>query len=36
VVEKTGKKINLIPGEVSNIKITEPVDLLIAEQWFTH
>jgi 2-C-methyl-D-erythritol 4-phosphate cytidylyltransferase len=36
VVEKTGKKINLIPGEVSNIKITEPVDLLIAEKWFTH
>lgn len=35
VVEKTGKKINLIQGEVSNIKITEPVDLLIAEQWFT-
>ncbi|NCW88257.1 MAG: 2-C-methyl-D-erythritol 4-phosphate cytidylyltransferase [Chitinophagia bacterium] len=34
VVEKTGKKINLIQGEVSNIKITEPVDLLIAEQWF--
>ena len=35
VVEKTGKKINLIQGEISNIKITEPVDLLIAEQWLT-
>jgi 2-C-methyl-D-erythritol 4-phosphate cytidylyltransferase len=36
VVERTGKKINLIAGEVSNIKITQPVDLLIATQWLTN
>ena len=35
VVEKAGKKVNLITGEVSNIKITQPVDLLIATQWLT-
>lgn len=32
VVEKTGVKINLVEGEVSNIKITTPIDLLIAEK----
>jgi 2-C-methyl-D-erythritol 4-phosphate cytidylyltransferase len=32
VVEKTGVKINLIEGEATNIKITRPVDLLIAEK----
>ncbi len=32
VVEKTGIAINLIEGETSNIKITSPVDLLIAEK----
>ena len=33
VVELTGKKIHLIEGEESNIKITQPVDLLIAKQY---
>ena len=32
VVEKTDVKINLVEGEVSNIKITKPVDLVIAER----
>ena len=32
VVERLGVKINLIEGEASNIKITHPVDLLIAEK----
>jgi 2-C-methyl-D-erythritol 4-phosphate cytidylyltransferase len=32
VIESTGVKINLIEGEVTNIKITRPVDLLIAEK----
>jgi 2-C-methyl-D-erythritol 4-phosphate cytidylyltransferase len=32
VVEKTGVKINLIEGETTNIKITRPVDLIIAER----
>ena len=32
VVERTGIKINIIPGDGSNIKITQPVDLLIAEK----
>lgn len=32
VVEKMGVKINLIEGEATNIKITRPVDLLIAEK----
>jgi len=32
VVEKTGVAINLVEGEPTNIKITRPVDLLIAEQ----
>ena len=32
VVEKLGIKINLIEGESNNIKITRPIDLLIAEK----
>lgn len=32
VVEKLGVKINLIEGEITNIKITRPLDLLIAEK----
>ncbi len=32
VVEKLGVKINLVDGEETNIKITRPVDLLIAEK----
>ncbi|MDE3251144.1 MAG: 2-C-methyl-D-erythritol 4-phosphate cytidylyltransferase, partial [Bacteroidota bacterium] len=32
VVEAFGGKIHLIDGEYSNIKITRPVDLIIAEQ----
>ncbi len=32
VVEKMGVKINLIEGEPTNIKITTPVDLIIAER----
>lgn len=32
VVEAFGLKISIIPGEDTNIKITRPVDLLIAEQ----
>jgi 2-C-methyl-D-erythritol 4-phosphate cytidylyltransferase len=32
VVEKSGLKINLIEGEWSNIKITFPVDLIVAEK----
>ncbi len=32
VVEQTGVKINLIEGEVTNIKITRPIDLVIAEK----
>jgi 2-C-methyl-D-erythritol 4-phosphate cytidylyltransferase len=32
VVESTGVKINLIEGETNNIKITQPVDLIIAEK----
>ena len=31
VVEAFGLKISLVEGEVDNIKITRPVDLLIAE-----
>jgi 2-C-methyl-D-erythritol 4-phosphate cytidylyltransferase len=31
VVEKTGAKINLVEGEQTNIKITQPIDLVIAE-----
>jgi len=32
VVEKLGVKINLIDGEATNIKITRPIDLVIAEK----
>jgi 2-C-methyl-D-erythritol 4-phosphate cytidylyltransferase len=32
VVERLGIKINLVEGEYSNIKVTKPVDLLIAEK----
>jgi 2-C-methyl-D-erythritol 4-phosphate cytidylyltransferase len=32
VVEKTGVKINLIEGESTNIKITRPLDMMIAEK----
>jgi 2-C-methyl-D-erythritol 4-phosphate cytidylyltransferase len=32
VVEKTGISIHLVEGEATNIKITSPVDLLIAEK----
>jgi 2-C-methyl-D-erythritol 4-phosphate cytidylyltransferase len=32
VVEQLGVKINLVEGEQSNIKITRPLDLLIAEK----
>lgn len=31
VVERLGVKINLVEGETTNIKITQPIDLLIAE-----
>ena len=33
VVELAGAKIHLVEGEESNIKITKPVDLLIAKQY---
>ncbi len=36
VVEKTGKKINLVPGNLENIKITTQVDLMIAEALFPY
>lgn len=32
VVERLGVKINLVEGETTNIKITQPVDILIAEK----
>jgi len=32
VVEKTGLRIHLVEGETSNIKITSPLDLLLAEK----
>jgi 2-C-methyl-D-erythritol 4-phosphate cytidylyltransferase len=32
VVESMGAKINLIEGESTNIKITQPIDLVIAER----
>lgn len=32
VAERMGEKINLVEGETSNIKITRPIDLLIAER----
>lgn len=35
VVEKSGHPVYLIEGEAQNIKITRPIDLLIAEQMLT-
>ncbi|MFZ9695375.1 MAG: 2-C-methyl-D-erythritol 4-phosphate cytidylyltransferase [Chitinophagaceae bacterium] len=35
VVETTGRSLTLVEGEESNIKITRPVDLLIAAQWLS-
>jgi 2-C-methyl-D-erythritol 4-phosphate cytidylyltransferase len=32
VAEKAGAKINLVEGDSSNIKITRPIDLLVAER----
>lgn len=32
VVEKSGTRIHLVEGEASNIKITRPIDLVIAEK----
>lgn len=32
VVERLGMKINLVEGEATNIKITRPIDILIAEK----
>ena len=32
VVERSGVKINLVDGDVTNIKITKPIDLVIAEK----
>jgi 2-C-methyl-D-erythritol 4-phosphate cytidylyltransferase len=32
VVEASGGKVNLIAGEINNIKITTPIDLVIAEK----
>jgi 2-C-methyl-D-erythritol 4-phosphate cytidylyltransferase len=32
VVEAFGLKVHLVPGEDTNIKITMPADLLLAEQ----
>ena len=32
VVERLGVKIHLVEGESSNIKITRPLDLVIAER----
>jgi len=32
VIEAFGLKVNLVPGEENNIKITRPVDLVMAEQ----
>ena len=34
LVERTGKKVYLVPGSRDNIKITTPIDLLIAEAIF--
>lgn len=33
VVEQTGRSISLVEGEETNIKITRPIDLLIAERY---
>lgn len=35
LMESIGAEINLIPGEESNLKITFPVDLKIAEAWLS-
>ena len=35
VVEAMGVTVSLIEGEEQNIKITTPIDLLIAAQWLT-
>ena len=35
VVETKGRTLTLVEGEESNIKITRPVDLLIASQWLS-
>jgi 2-C-methyl-D-erythritol 4-phosphate cytidylyltransferase len=32
VAERAGEKIHLIEGEVTNIKVTQPLDLILAEQ----
>ena len=32
VVERLGVKINLVEGDIANIKITRPIDIVIAEQ----
>ena len=32
VVERLGGKVDLIEGEASNIKVTWPVDLMVAEE----
>ena len=32
VVERLGEKINLVDGETTNIKITSPIDLVVAEK----
>ncbi len=36
VVEAFGLKVHLVEGESSNIKITEPIDLIIAENLMAH
>lgn len=36
VVEAFGLKVHLVEGESSNIKITEPIDLIIAEHLMSH
>lgn len=33
VVEAFGIKVSLVPGEKNNIKITHPIDLVVAEHW---
>ncbi len=32
VVEAAGFSINLIPGEENNLKLTQPIDLVVAEK----
>lgn len=36
VVEKTGHAVTLVKGETTNIKITHPIDLMIAEKLLSH